>query len=903
MAVALTAKEIRVRAAPSRAHHVRVWYKDPDGVWRNLRALEGRDWVVSVDWGRSKDQPVTVANIVLWATEGKRSLSVFHEGSKLNRGAGVYAPALDLNTDVRIETATTAWCYAAKDADWRLVFEGYVQAAPVQGDTINVTAYAYIGRMERAFFITDQKFGGTGVMLEDVAEDIVDAKGLAAEFPLVFPAPSAWGITREYTVSQRTVLGALLDLTLKPAMVVRERLDTSVAAPAAGLAPGRWKVNLYRPDYENTTPHWTFVSPREVEGTPATSPGTLDQIRNRITNRFLDEASGEWLTVTLDDAASIADYGLAEASTTEGADSPINSTAQATTHVQGLLFNLSLPETSLSRRVDYCHAIELDDCCAYTRDGRHADVTLKGYVTDYHHYYPGAGQKPYTDLQHAGRPQGQYLASRFYASRGNPSATTAEVDQPVPAYGAAGAFTIPVQGNDATASLYHEKYVGAAWVNRTEFSTARTGSFSGTATDVVQKYRVAGQNTAGVLGPWKYVDVSVYTVTGIQPPNHAHNLNKSNSIEVLGTLNGTLGAGGSGALQVRVVDSAGTATTGTPLTGYDWVTAPVAIGIARDTGAYHVYLRYADHPAVVTPEAYVIDSTLPIDPTYVGGGGEVTGIWNPGSVGGGFGTPGRIDGGPIAQASTLVAAPFVLAVGVSGQEDFALGATSLHSVGRHFEVLFGRNGETVAFESPYTTSPLLLGAFLEKGTAPGIRFEVTAENVTTTHFTVRAVEITAASSSAQVDYFATAQNGADVPGGVTLTTAGQAAFSNLDSATSASTVYTVGYTIDCSAMTAPSVRVRFWVNDGAGSTTWNTAASDAMYFTGDVFTSPDEERFFTAALGANFDIKVALEYTGAGGGASCVVKRVDYYAQTGVTTTTLTPAADDRVRCVFLDAP
>ena len=43
-----------------------------------------------------------------------------------------------------------------------------------------------------AYFSSDAKFGGSGLMLEDVALAIVDAKGLTADFPLVFPAASAW---------------------------------------------------------------------------------------------------------------------------------------------------------------------------------------------------------------------------------------------------------------------------------------------------------------------------------------------------------------------------------------------------------------------------------------------------------------------------------------------------------------------------------------------------------------------------------------------------------------------------------------------------------------------------------------------------------------------------------------
>lgn len=510
----LSAKRQRILASRGGSDYPRVRVKNSDGAWVNLDG-----WVVSAEWTRGADGVVGGATIELWASERHRSLALNVTGSPFNRNAaGAYAPLIDVATDIQILTASEPRGY--QPTTWTVEFDGYVRTPPAIGDTIRVEAFSNIGKLDRGVGLLDRKYGGPPVdgvpiMLEDVAESIMDDSGFGGLFTLWFPSPSGWEIGKTYTVSQRSPLGALADLLQYRGWVIRERKDEALSA---------WRIALYRPDYERVTPHWTFPAGKYTRAGGETNPGNDVQIVNDVEVSFLNAATGERETVYAEDAASIAAYGGEPAGRRKARvvlkdDSPIDSPAEAQEYADTLVLNLALPETSMVRRVPYMPEVEVDDCLAFEPDGGpmgvgHHDITLLGYVVNYTHVFPQATdagvEQPYTDLVLSGRPSGQYF-KYVLTTRRPPAADVAVLEQPVPSYPSAGNFSLTVRGNDQTAGILRETNAGGTWGSPVE-EVGAVWTFGGAqSTSGIIEYRFSPRNLAGVLGTArKYVDISRY---------------------------------------------------------------------------------------------------------------------------------------------------------------------------------------------------------------------------------------------------------------------------------------------------------------------------------------------------------------------------------------------------------
>ncbi|HWK90310.1 MAG TPA: hypothetical protein VNP72_09950, partial [Longimicrobium sp.] len=337
----LTAQEAVVLGKYARSDFIRVSIRDSDGTWRTDRALwtgaPDSSWLMSAEWGRSSDAPIGTATVNIWLTEFYRSTSPFFEGSQINRNAaGAFSPLVDLNRGLRIETATAPQGYEPAAADWRLVFDGYIQACPTQGDVLAITARGNLGRLQRKKINTERKYGSAvGVLAETIAASILSDNSLGST-TLWVPTASGWLIDREFTVPKGNVYDALQTIFRKRGWAVRERYRESAS---------EWQATLMRPDYENVTVHHTFNA-RDVLAIPSHSPGDLDQVANSGVLSYRDSATGDRLTVSAQDATSITAYEEAYFEVAEPDDSPIDSAAEAEEYLDGILQNLSLPETA-----------------------------------------------------------------------------------------------------------------------------------------------------------------------------------------------------------------------------------------------------------------------------------------------------------------------------------------------------------------------------------------------------------------------------------------------------------------------------------------------------------------------------------------------------------------------------
>jgi hypothetical protein len=101
---ALTEQEQRVLQAAGYEPHTRVRVLR-GSTWHDLTDLQGYDWLRSVDWGETVDEPVASATVECKRNVRQLSLSQFMQQSRLNRDGSSYSPLLRPGRTFVVETA------------------------------------------------------------------------------------------------------------------------------------------------------------------------------------------------------------------------------------------------------------------------------------------------------------------------------------------------------------------------------------------------------------------------------------------------------------------------------------------------------------------------------------------------------------------------------------------------------------------------------------------------------------------------------------------------------------------------------------------------------------------------------------------------------------------------------
>lgn len=132
----LTTSEDKLLASGNYAVHAKVEIKDSGGTWRDMRALEGQNWIEEVSYSESVDQPVGSAEVVLKRAAGQLNLATLVQGSKLNTLTGSYAPLCQPGRELKISTATVPPGVAP--SAWVLVFHGFIDDVAIDSDGVRL---------------------------------------------------------------------------------------------------------------------------------------------------------------------------------------------------------------------------------------------------------------------------------------------------------------------------------------------------------------------------------------------------------------------------------------------------------------------------------------------------------------------------------------------------------------------------------------------------------------------------------------------------------------------------------------------------------------------------------------------------------------------------------------------
>lgn len=397
---AATAGEIAALQAEHRATDLEVHLENGVGVFQDLTDTEGRNWVVAAEWGATVDEPGSTATIAVRREAFGVSLSPFVEDSPVNHpGGGAYAPLVDTRREIRLETETRERGEAPGSLTMRPVFEGVVETPETaSGGNISLACHDKWAALVAAQIEEPRDYGSdAGTLVHLVIQQMLDDTLGVGVVTLHAPTPPAFAVT-PYRQEAGSLGEAIRGLAMLPGWDLRYLWSETL---------GEYVLTLYEPDRVASTALHTFTPSEylKVNGfriNPA-------NVRNRIRVSYTDAATGKQEFVEVEDAASIAKYGLQFMHLREQ-NSPIDTAAEATTMATAALSDLADPLAEMEVELLYWWRAELGDLYTFQAGPgtRHFDADQTLAVVGYRNTL--SRERRRTILTLRGRPAGAYSA-------------------------------------------------------------------------------------------------------------------------------------------------------------------------------------------------------------------------------------------------------------------------------------------------------------------------------------------------------------------------------------------------------------------------------------------------------------------------------------------------------------
>jgi hypothetical protein len=389
-----------------------VWVLDSDGVWRDLTNFLGADWVVSIEYGATLDEPVATARITLVREQivggGMVSLAPQIAASAANRnGAGAYVPLLNPARLLRILTATVDAGVSAA-GHWKRVFDGKIDGADPGGDAGTLTLRC----RDRGAWLQDteietlRNYGTSdGAPVQAVMQGIINDNGVPYAPVISTPVDPAW-LLHPYTQDKTNVMDAVRALALQIGFDLRYLFltDGDVDPVLVFAEPPRTK----------TDPDWTF-GPDEYTAIPKAEISD-DNVRNAVTINYSDLVLGLLQSITRTNAASIAAFHRRWMEVTEAATSNIDTAAEATRLGDAIVADLGEPGITHTMESPYLWFVSINDLCRFLANDVHYDDYQDLAVVGIQHTLEGGHGT--TTLDCRGTPAGAYKRWLSFAGTG-----------------------------------------------------------------------------------------------------------------------------------------------------------------------------------------------------------------------------------------------------------------------------------------------------------------------------------------------------------------------------------------------------------------------------------------------------------------------------------------------------
>jgi hypothetical protein len=290
----LTAQELLIYQTDKYSVFKRVWVKKPTQTWvqaRNLADDNGYDWIKSIDYDDNIDQPVAGATINLWRRIYWLNNAPLMTSSKMNLDSiGTFSALLDMNYDIKIETATIPEGTLPTASDWRNVFEGKLDDPQWGGQESNITLSCRdLGAVLQQIFIeTEDEYGADdgSVLAEDVIQALLNR--WAPGVTLYCPVASGWAI-HLYKQEKKSLMEAIQDVAMqKGAWNCHYKYDEGTSA---------WRLTFYEPIRNKSVADYTW-SPGFYFAPTQISLGGWAKLRTVIGGRYKSFADGKTYYLT-----------------------------------------------------------------------------------------------------------------------------------------------------------------------------------------------------------------------------------------------------------------------------------------------------------------------------------------------------------------------------------------------------------------------------------------------------------------------------------------------------------------------------------------------------------------------------------------------------------------------------
>jgi hypothetical protein len=384
----------------------RVRIADADDVLRdyaNLPVGKGLNWVNSVEWAESNDQPTMVATVRLARAHWNLSVAPLND-SALNRKAnGTFGRLLDIGRRIFIDAAVSG--SDAGPGFWVPVFEGRileVDWGKADDNEVVVTARDRGGRILDRFIEVDKLpySSGGGTAVQTVMQDILNAN-MVGEIPtMVTIGAPGWSI-RRFQQERMGTLEAIRRLAAQIGWDVRFRW-TGVAFELAFYEPPR--VVAVTPDRVWTRDFYYSVSQQRY---------SLEDIRNRVVVAFTQRIISHLRqTVLVQDAGSQTAYGIRFMEISEAATSGIDTSAEATRMANAILTDLKEPRSFVTLVTPLFYPAQLGDTIEIEKDGVTFDQAIKIVVYSVRHSIAdGVHRTEWTGRQTGGGYRDRWMES------------------------------------------------------------------------------------------------------------------------------------------------------------------------------------------------------------------------------------------------------------------------------------------------------------------------------------------------------------------------------------------------------------------------------------------------------------------------------------------------------------
>lgn len=385
---------------------------DGDGTLQDCSALGALnlDLLDGSSWSESVDAPIMTGTLTICRDTSDDTAAPTMGASSINRTAlGDYAPLFEKGRAILMKTATVAQGAEPTEGDKKPMFEGRISAihwhaSPMTIDIADIGAWlvdATIQVAKQYVLPTTGPGDGPllGIVIRTILDDIVPPAG---SITIYEPVTAAFQPVPSQPQGPGSLLPVIRGFAQEIGWELRYRYDASDV----------FRLTLYEPDRENTTPDWIF-GPGEYRNVTNLET-SINNIRNYIKGWYTDSTGSLKYVISKDDV-SIAKYGgpngvprfMQITSTTIRTETDMQALCDAV--------RSDLSEAAADQEIElpYCWPIQIGDVCKFLANGTHYDTDQTLAVVGYtHSFAKGEGS---TTIRARGKVAGAY---RIWLTRG-----------------------------------------------------------------------------------------------------------------------------------------------------------------------------------------------------------------------------------------------------------------------------------------------------------------------------------------------------------------------------------------------------------------------------------------------------------------------------------------------------